>query len=111
MMILLVFAFVSGLLTILAPCILPLLPIMLSSSSTGGKSKPLGIMLGIITSFSCLTLTLPSVVKSMNFNPDMVRFLAACLIGMLGFLMAIPALLVKLEGRLSCLSHYGRYTI
>ena len=111
MMILLVFAFVSGLLTILAPCIWPLLPIVLSSSSTGGKRKPLGITLGIIAGFSCLTLTLPSLVKSMSFHRDMPRFLAVCLIGLLGFLMAIPAFLVKLEGRLSCLSHYCRSTI
>src|SRR5215471_21784692 len=111
MMILLVSALVPGVLTILAPCIWPLLPIVLSSSSTGGKRKPLGITLGIIASFACLTLTLPSVVKSMGFHPDMSRFLAVCLIGLLGFLMTIPALLVKLEGRLSCLSHYGRSTI
>src|SRR5262249_59909688 len=97
MMILLVFAFVSGLLTILAPCIWPLLPIVLSSSSTGGKRKPLGITLGIIASFACLTLTLPSVVKSMNFHPDMPRFLAVCLIGLLGFLMSIPPCLVQLS--------------
>ncbi len=55
MIILLVFAFVSGLVTILAPCIWPLLPIVLSSSSTGGTRKPLGITLGIIGSFSLFT--------------------------------------------------------
>ena len=109
MMVLLFFTFVSGLLTILAPCIWPLLPIVLSSSSTGGKSKPLGIMLGIITSFSCFILTMPYLVKSMNFNPEIPRFLAVVIIGLLGFLMAIPALSIKLEGRLSRLSSYCRY--
>jgi thiol-disulfide isomerase/thioredoxin len=47
----------------------------------------------------------------MGFHPDMPRFLGVYLIGLLGFLMTIPALLVKLEGRLSCLSLYCHYTI
>ncbi len=110
MMILLVFTFVSGLCTILAPCIWPLLPIVLSSSSTGGKRKPLGIVLGIITSFSCFTLTIPYLVKSINLDPDMPRSLAVVIIGFLGFLMVIPALSEKFEGRLSRLSSYGSYT-
>src|SRR5262249_26989651 len=110
MMILLFFTFVSGLLTILAPCIWPLLPIVLSSSSTGGKSKPLGIRLGIVTSFSCVVLTIPYLVRSMNFNPDILRFLAVCIIALLGFCMAIPALSVKLEGRLGRLSSSLSYT-
>src|SRR5215467_11542294 len=110
MMILLLFAFVSGLVTILAPCIWPLLPRVLSSSSPGGKRKPFGITLGIVTSFSCFTLTIPYLVKGINLNPDLPRFLAVVIIGFLGFLMAIPALSVKLEGGLSRLSSCFSYT-
>src|SRR5262249_42961195 len=60
-------------------------------------------------SFSCFILTMPYLVKSMNFNPEIPRFLAVVIIGLLGFLMAIPALSIKLEGRLSRLSIYCRY--
>src|SRR6266571_2666219 len=98
MMILLLFAFVSGLITIFAPCIWPLLPIVLSSSSTGGKRKPLGITLGIITSFSCFTLAISSLVKTIDINPDIPRFLAVVIIGLCGLLMVIPALSFKVEG-------------
>ena len=110
MMILLLFAFVSGLITILAPCIWPLLPIVLSSSSTGGKRKPLGITLGIIASFSFFTLAISSLVKNVNINPDIPRFLAVIIIGLCGFLMVIPALSFKVEGILSRLSSYCSHT-
>src|SRR5215510_5711137 len=98
MMLLLVFAFVSGLVTILAPCIWPLLPIVLSASLTGGTRKPLGITLGIIASFSFFTLTISYLVKNINMNPDVPRFFAVVIIGLLGLLMAIPALSCKVEG-------------
>ena len=111
MMLLLVFAFVSGLVTILAPCIWPLLPIVLSSSSTGGTRKPLGITLGIIGSFSLFTLTLSYVVQSVNLNPDIPRLFAVVVIGFLGLSMVIPALSFKVEALLSRLSSYGRHTM
>ena len=42
MIILIVFAFIAGLVTILSPCILPILPIVLSGAISGGKKRPLG---------------------------------------------------------------------
>ena len=110
MMILLLFAFVSGLVTILSPCIWPILPIVLSSSSTGGKRKPLGITLGIIASFSFFTLAISSLVKNVNINPDIPRFLAIVTIGLLGCLMVSPVLSCKVEGILSRLSSYFSHT-
>jgi cytochrome c biogenesis protein CcdA/thiol-disulfide isomerase/thioredoxin len=110
MMILIVFAFVSGLITILAPCIWPLLPIVLSSSATGGKRKPLGITLGIIASFSFFTLAISYLVKNINMNPDVPRFLAVVIIGLLGFLMVIPTFYFKVGGVLSRLSSYVSHT-
>lgn len=104
MIILLTFAFISGLVTILAPCIWPLLPIILSASATGGKRKPFGITLGIITSFAVFTLTLSYIVKIIPFNPDGLRLFAVVVIGFLGLTLIIPALAQKVEGTVSKLS-------
>src|SRR5437667_51456 len=57
MILLLGFAFLAGIVTILSPCILPILPIVLSGSVGRGKRKPLGIILGFIFSFTLLTLS------------------------------------------------------
>lgn len=104
MLILLLFAFISGLVTIAAPCIWPLLPIVLSSTATGGHKKPLGITLGIITSFALFTLTLSYIIKIIPFDPDILRLFAVLVIGLLGLSLIIPKLSAILEGWVSRLS-------
>ena len=47
-----VFAFLAGLVTVASPCILPILPIALSSSATRGRLRPLGVTVGLVISFS-----------------------------------------------------------
>lgn len=104
MSILLLFAFISGLVTIAAPCIWPLLPIVLSATTTGGHRKPLGITLGIITSFALFTLTISYIVKLIPFDPDILRLFAVLVIGFLGLTLVIPSLSAILEGWVSRLS-------
>ncbi len=104
MILLLGFAFLSGIITILMPCIWPLLPIILSSSATGGKRKPLGIVLGIMTSFSIFTLAISYIVKIFPFDPNNLRLIAVIVITVLGLTLIIPALSQILEGWLSRLS-------
>ncbi len=101
MYVLLVFAFISGLITIFAPCVWPLLPIILSSTATGGKQKPFGIVLGIMTSFTLLTLTISYIVKIFPFDPNILRLFAVVVIGFLGLVLVVPALSQVLEGYVS----------
>lgn len=105
MTILLVFAFVSGLFTILAPCIWPLLPIVLSSS-LGGKDhrRPLGITLGITLSFAIFTLTISYLVSLLDIDPNVFRLFAVVVIGFLGLMMIVPALSQWVEASVSKLS-------
>jgi len=107
MEILLIFAFFSGLITIAAPCIWPLLPIILSATATGGHRKPLGITLGILLSFGLVTLTISYLVRFIPFDPDAFRIFAVLVIGFLGLTLLIPPLTKRLEGFASRLS--GRF--
>jgi len=109
MAILLFFAFLSGLVTILAPCIWPILPIVLSASATGGKKKPLGITLGILGSFGLFTLTIAYLVRLFPIDPEVFRYIAVFIIGALGIVMIVPALGSVLEGYVSRLS--GRFSV
>ncbi|OGK43335.1 hypothetical protein A3B40_05665 [Candidatus Roizmanbacteria bacterium RIFCSPLOWO2_01_FULL_37_16] len=104
MSILLLFAFISGLVTILAPCIWPLLPIILSATATGGRAKPLGITLGVVISFAFFTLSISYLVKIIPFDPDILRFFAVLLIGFLGLTLVNPLLAQIVEGWISRIS-------
>ena len=104
MLILLFFAFLSGLVTILAPCIWPLLPIILSSTVTGEKRKPLGITLGIMLSFGIFTLSISYLVSLFHFDPDILRLFAVVIIATLGLTLVVPALTGVLEGLVSRLT-------
>jgi cytochrome c biogenesis protein CcdA/thiol-disulfide isomerase/thioredoxin len=92
MSILLLFAFLAGFVTILAPCIWPLLPIVLSASSGSGKRRPLGLTLGVMTSFSLFTLSISYLEKIFHLDANVFRFVAVVIIGLLGISMMIPSL-------------------
>ena len=110
MIILLLFAFISGLVTILAPCIWPLLPIILSSTTSGGRAKPLGITVGLVSSFALFTLTISYIVKIIPFDPNILRLFAVMVIGFLGLTLIIPALAQVVEGWVSRFSgKFSRY--
>ncbi|MDR3558844.1 MAG: cytochrome c biogenesis protein/redoxin, partial [Candidatus Pacebacteria bacterium] len=111
MILLLLFAFLAGFVTILAPCIWPVLPIVLSSSIAGGigHKRPLGVTLGIMLSFTVFTLFISYLVSIFHFNPDALRTLAVVIIAFLGLTMIIPALGKKFEIFVSKLSNiFGR---
>ena len=101
---LILFSFISGLVSILAPCIWPLLPIVLSSSASGGKKKPLGIVLGIVTSFTLITLSISYIIKIFHFDAEILRFFAVFVIGILGLSLIIPSFGAKLEFLVSIIS-------
>ncbi len=102
---LLIFAFISGLITILAPCIWPLLPIILSSTTSGGKRKPLGITFGLMLSFGISTLAISYLVRIFSFDPNTLRIFAVLIIGLLGLTLVIPYLGQKLESVVSFLTN------
>lgn len=107
MILLLLVAFVSGLVTILAPCIWPLLPVVLSASYGGSRKKSLGITLGIVTSFGAITLTLSYIVSIFKFDPDILRFGSAMVIAFLGLVLFVPYISRILETQVSRFS--GRF--
>ncbi|HEX7042289.1 MAG TPA: cytochrome c biogenesis protein DipZ [Patescibacteria group bacterium] len=105
MILLLTFAFLSGLVTILAPCIWPILPIILSTSITGkGHQRPLGITLGVMISFAFFTLFISTLVRLFHIDPNILRNIAVFVIAVLGISMIFPQFSSILEILISRLS-------
>lgn len=95
-------ALLAGILTIAAPCILPLLPIILGASiGQTSKQRPLFITFGFVLSFAVLSLTLSFIIQTLHLPPDFLRNLAAALLFLFGFVMIWPYPFELLMSRLS----------
>ena len=97
MIVLLAFAFVSGVITILSPCILPVLPIVLSGGVGGGKARPFGVLSGFVVSFTAFTLSLSAIVQVLGIPVDALRIVAVVLIVLFGIVMLVPWLRDRFE--------------
>jgi cytochrome c biogenesis protein CcdA/thiol-disulfide isomerase/thioredoxin len=97
MIVLLAFAFVSGVITILSPCILPVLPIVLSGGVGGGKARPFGVLAGFVVSFTVFTLTLSAIVQAIGIPVNALRIVAVVLIVLFGVVMLVPWLRDRFE--------------
>lgn len=103
------FAFIAGMVTILSPCILPVLPIILSSSVGGveSKTRPWGVVTGFVVSFTFFTLFLSTIVRATGISADSLRLVSVVVIAGFGLFLIVPrfqALLEKLFTKLSSLA-------
>lgn len=88
-------AFIEGLALIISPCILPILPLILSTSIDGGKKRPLGIITGFIISFTVFALLSRELVNILHINLDYIKNGSLILLAILGVVMLSEKLLLK----------------
>jgi len=94
------FAFIAGILTIAAPCILLPLPIILGGSvGQKNKTRPLFLALGFIFSFTALALIINFLVSSLGLNPNYLRLGAVILLTLFSLFMIWPRPFEKLMTR------------
>jgi cytochrome c biogenesis protein CcdA/thiol-disulfide isomerase/thioredoxin len=100
-------AFLEGLALILSPCILPVLPIILSGSITGNKKRPLGIVTGFIITFALFTLFSRALIQFTSINMNTVRDISSAILLLLGIIMMSKTLTEKVNRILQPLSNVG----
>jgi cytochrome c-type biogenesis protein len=85
-------ALFAGILTIAAPCTLPVLPILLGAS-TGQRAgtRPAFIAAGFVASFTFVALALNAIATALHFDPDALRTAGLVLLVIFGALMIWPA--------------------
>lgn len=86
------FAFLAGIITVLSPCVLPLLPIILGSATQEGRARPIGLIIGFVASFTAATLALSYLVRALGVSPDLNRIIAGAVLILLGLVLAVPML-------------------
>ncbi|MGV8841154.1 MAG: cytochrome c biogenesis CcdA family protein [Bauldia sp.] len=88
----LVLAFAAGILSIFAPCVLPLLPIVLASAAGEHRLGPVALAGGIVTSFVVVGLTAASVGASIGLDAERLRLVGAVLFLLIGAFLLVPRL-------------------
>jgi cytochrome c-type biogenesis protein len=88
----LVLALLAGVVTVAAPCTLPMLPILLGASvGQTSKARPAMIAAGFVLSFSLVALALGAITRVFDFDPNSLRNGAAAFLIAFGLLMIWPA--------------------
>ena len=104
----LVLALLAGIVTIAAPCTLPVLPILLGASvGHTGKLRPAMIALGFVLSFSVVALALSAITRIFDFDPNVLRTGAAVMLLGFGLLMIWPTPFEWLSIRVSSFINGG----
>jgi cytochrome c biogenesis protein CcdA/thiol-disulfide isomerase/thioredoxin len=104
-MIQILIALLAGIFTIGAPCILPVLPILLGASvGQRSKTRPLFIALGFIITFSITALLISSIVSQLMVPPDVLRRVAVVALAIFAILMFWPLPFELLTTKLSGLT-------
>jgi cytochrome c biogenesis protein CcdA/thiol-disulfide isomerase/thioredoxin len=107
MILLIGFAILAGAGTALSPCVLPVLPALLSAGGVGGRRRPLGIVLGLSITFTVTIVGLANVVDGVGLGSDPLRDLAIAVLLAFGVVLLAPGLSARLEAPLSRLARFG----
>jgi cytochrome c biogenesis protein CcdA/thiol-disulfide isomerase/thioredoxin len=110
MALLALFALVAGAATAVSPCVLPVLPVVLSAGATGGRRRPLGIVTGLTLSFTFATVALVYVIDALGLPDDLLRMAAIVVLLLFGATLVVPQLAARVEAwltRLAPKAHRG----
>src|ERR687895_2317511 len=101
MALLMVFALIAGAGTALSPCVLPILPAVLSAGVSGGRRRPIGIVTGLALSFTFATVALVYLIDALGLPDDLVRNLAIAVQLAFGLSLLLPPIGDRIEGAIS----------
>ena len=86
------FGYLAGLLTLINPCVLPILPIVLATSIQTSSRAPIALAAGMSTSFILLGLTVSAVGPALGLSDEIVSRSAAFLMVAFGLFLLVPLL-------------------
>jgi cytochrome c-type biogenesis protein len=89
-------AFIAGILSILSPCVLPILPIVLGTAASSHRHGPVALAAGLSISFVAIGLFLATVGHSIGLDAERLRYVAAALLVIVGVVLLLPPLQARL---------------
>ena len=99
---LIIVSLIAGILTILAPCVFPLLPILVGSTSDGGvnKKKAFRVIGSLLASIALITLLIQGSSSLLNLDDGALRIISASIIAIVGLVTFLPNIWEKVSLKL-----------
>lgn len=91
-----VLALVAGMLSVLSPCVLPILPIVLGAAASERKWGPVALATGLSISFVAIGLFVATIGYAIGLDADLFRYVAAVLIVAIGLVLMLPGFQAQL---------------
>ena len=86
----LLFAYLAGLLTLINPCVLPILPIVLASAVQVSRAGPLALAAGLSLSFVVLGVGVAAFGRALGLTPEVIAQAGAWLMVGFGVMLLVP---------------------
>jgi len=100
------FAFIAGILSILSPCVLPLVPIVLAGAVAEHRLAPVALAAGVALSFTAIGIFAATVGYAIGLDLDAFRFVAALLLILFGAVLMVPKLQVQFASAAGPISNW-----
>ena len=102
--------FAAGALTILSPCVLPLVPIVLGSAAQRDRFGPFALTGGLVLSFTSLGLALAASGVSAAPDADLVRFIGAVALILIGIVTLVDRAQVLLNRIVAPIANWASHS-
>ena len=79
--------FIEGLAIIASPCVFPIVPLLISTSATGGKYRPLAILAGFFINFTLFVFTARYLVRFFDIEPWIIKDISLLILGGFGLIL------------------------
>lgn len=107
----LIFAYLAGLLTLINPCVLPVLPLVLASALSADKRGPVALALGMSLSFVVFGMGVTIFGRAIGLTPDRLSEIGAVVMVVFGMILLVPALSGRFEQAMAGVSASADSTI
>ncbi|KAJ56699.1 cytochrome C biosynthesis protein [Actibacterium mucosum KCTC 23349] len=92
-----IFAYIAGLLTLINPCVLPVLPIVLVGALNANKAGPLALAAGMSVSFVTFGVLVTAFGASIGLTQDVLAQIGAVLMMVFGLILLVPMFASRFE--------------
>ena len=100
-------AFLAGILSVLSPCVMPLLPLVLGAAASEHRYGPAALAAGLAISFVALGLFVATIGFAIGLDGDVFRRVAAVMLVLIGVVLMLPVAQVRLATAAGPMSNWA----